>query len=121
MNKNNTKIMALLLAAVLAVSGCAGADSAPAEENGTQEPVEQGAREAAAAAGNTVKDEESAEPGSTKTEPAAASSGKTGTEPAAASSGKTDRKPAASPSGKTNTEQAAALSDSKRTDCRAGR
>ena len=100
MNKNNTKIMALLLAAVLAVSGCAGADSAPAEENGTQEPAEQGAREAAAAAGNTVKDEESAEPGSTKTEPAAASSGKT------------DRKPAASPSGKTNTEQAAALSDS---------
>ena len=85
MNKNNTKIMALLLAAVLAVSGCAGADSAPAEENGTQEPAEQGAREAAAAAGNTVKDEESAEPGSTKTEPAAASSGKTGTEPAAAS------------------------------------
>ena len=63
MNKNNTKIMALLLAAVLAVSGCAGADSAPAEENGTQEPAEQGAREAAAAAGNTVKDEESAEPG----------------------------------------------------------
>ncbi len=61
MNKNNTKIMALLLAAVLAVSGCAGADSAPAEENGTQEPAEQGAREAAAAAGNTVKDEESAE------------------------------------------------------------
>ncbi len=56
MNKNNTKIMALLLAAVLAVSGCAGADSAPAEENGTQEPAEQGAREAAAAAGNTVKD-----------------------------------------------------------------
>ena len=100
MNKNNTKIMALLLAAVLAVSGCAGADSAPAEENGTQEPAEQDAREAAAAAGNTVKDEESAEPGSTKTEPAAASSGKT------------DRKPAASPSGKTNTEQAAALSDS---------
>ena len=90
MNKNNTKIMALLLAAVLAVSGCAGADSAPAEENGTQEPAEQGAREAAAAAGNTVKDEESAEPGSTKTEPAAASSGKTGTEPAAALSDSTE-------------------------------
>ena len=112
MNKSNTKIMALLLAAVLAVSGCAGADSAPAEESGTQEPAEQGAREAAAAAGNTVKDEDRAEPGSTKTEPAAASSGKTGTEPAAASSGKTDRKPAASSSGKTNTEPAAALSDS---------
>ncbi len=100
MNKNNTKIMALLLAAVLAVSGCAGADSAPAEENGTQEPAEQGAREAAAAAGNTVKDEESAEPGSTKTEPAAASSGKT------------DRKPAAASTGKVGTEPAAALSDS---------
>ena len=100
MNKNNTKIMALLLAAVLAVSGCAGADSAPAEESGTQEPAEQGAREAAAAAGNTVKDEESAEPGSTKTEPAAASSGKT------------DRKPAAASTGKVGTEPAAALSDS---------
>ena len=112
MNKNNTKIMVLLLAAVLAVSGCAGADSAPAEENGTQEPAEQGAREAAAAAGNTVKDEESAEPGSTKTEPAAASSGKTGTEPAAASSGKTGTEPAAASSGKTGTEPAAALSDS---------
>ena len=100
MNKNNTKIMALLLAAVLAVSGCAGADSAPAEESGTQEPAEQGAREAAAAAGNTVKDEESAEPGSTKTEPATASSGKT------------DRKPAAASTGKVGTEPAAALSDS---------
>ena len=37
MNKSNTKILALLLAAVLAASGCAGADSAPAEESGTQE------------------------------------------------------------------------------------
>ncbi len=108
MNKNNTKIMALLLAAVLAVSGCAGADSAPAEENGTQEPAEQGAREAAAAAGNTVKDEESAEPGSTKTEPAAASSGKTGTEPAAASSGKTGTEPAAALSDSTESGQTAA-------------
>ena len=108
MNKNNTKIMVLLLAAVLAVSGCAGADSAPAEENGTQEPAEQGAREAAAAAGNTVKDEESAEPGSTKTEPAAASSGKTGTEPAAASSGKTGTEPAAALSDSTESGQTAA-------------
>ena len=55
MNKSNTKIMALLLAAVLAVSGCAGADSAPAEESGTQEPADQSALEAAADAGNTVK------------------------------------------------------------------
>ena len=108
MNKSNTKILALLLAAVLAVSGCAGADSAPAEESGTQEPAEQGALETAADAGNTVKEEESAESGSTETEPAAASSGKTEMKPAAASFGKTEMKPAAAPSDSTENGQTAA-------------
>jgi GH25 family lysozyme M1 (1,4-beta-N-acetylmuramidase) len=108
MNKSNTKILALLLAAVLAVSGCAGADSAPAEESGTQEPADQSALEAAADAGNTVKEEESAESGSTETEPAAASSGKTGRGAAAAASGKTDMKPAAAPSDSTENGQTAA-------------
>ena len=108
MNKSNTKILALLLAAVLAASGCAGADSAPAEESGTQEPAEQGALETAADAGNTVKEEESAESGSTETEPAAASSGKTEMKPAAASFGKTEMKPAAAPSDSTENGQTAA-------------
>ena len=108
MNKSNTKILALLLAAVLAASGCAGADSAPAEESGTQEPADQSALEAAADAGNTVKEEESAESGSTETEPAAASSGKTEMKPAAASFGKTEMKPAAAPSDSTENGQTAA-------------